>query len=50
VTLSLIHDNGDAQPRQFNDKIHEINEISDFLAFCSAIDAVDVEMSKERVN
>jgi hypothetical protein len=47
VTLSLIDDNGEARPRQLNDKINEINETP---AFCSAIDAVDVEMSIERVD
>ncbi|HEY8654011.1 MAG TPA: PAS domain S-box protein [Dermatophilaceae bacterium] len=42
VTLSLSHDNGGSRPRLLNDKIDEIDEI---LAFCSAIDAVDGEMS-----
>jgi len=40
----LIHDKGDARPRQLNDDINKI------LAFCSGIDAVDVEMSTERVD
>jgi len=47
VALSLIHDKGGARPRQLNDKINEIN---DFLAFCSAIDTVDVETSRERAD
>jgi hypothetical protein len=47
VTLSFIQGNGGAWPRQWNDEIKEIKEIP---AFCSAMDAVDVEMSIDGVD